>query len=834
MDLSPLIACLLLCLRAVFAWNDCAFPHVDWVAFDEGVGISYSYALAAMNGNMYSGGYTKGNFAFVGVTVGAEVNPNPSASIWGDTTSNMQNLYIAEVSSSGSMTKAWHFKGSAIQIGQIGHGRQTNSIDSHSGLHAMLDKKHIAVKGGFRQLLELPDGTLWTSAERINTKDQVPFVMSIDVNSAQGIGSGTTGWAKLMDDVHAGGATVWSVDGDANGNMIVAYTGCGDYNASATSLDLYGREVLGAKTDCTKYVTKLAAANGAEVWKHEIPTTLSSCRTITDGSFFCGWSMSASAGTLDFGNGITVVSEASRAGIVKYNADGIAQWASATASTSFGDLAVSKTGTLLAVVGSPAERGADAVVSRIDTSSGNEGNVLWSDPGGVGSHGFRGVEVTDDDEEIFAFGQTTGTETLTDTNGYTTTLRSRGSYEVFVAVYDATDGSGKYAMDGGGTGMEYFFAMASDPDTHEIYIGGTSRSEYITWGDIKRKNVMYNGQPGLNNPDTASPVGSSKATVAKLKSTFTPPSCLIDCNTAFPLQASDVKSGHCYIDRHCYADGTASPYSGSECTKCDAAVDPLQWSPPDTSAACFINGACVASGGHAPSPIWAFNGRDPCLRCDPSISTSDYSPVAGCELPSTFRAGCYTDSGSEVISLAAMRAENETNHMTIASMQTRNTALSSEVDSLNTQKTVLQTELNSATANVDSMQTRNTQLKSDVDSLNRQTAVLQTELNSATASVASLQTDLNSATASVESFTVSEATLRADLATCKDEDSDGISDALAIALIIIVSAMFLIVSLTLVVIICKERKGYPVFAPVAGTPVGNATYGSSSAGDSKI
>merc|ERR1740129_2115107 len=123
--------------------------------------------------------------------------------------------------------------------------------------------------------------------------------------------------------------------------------------------------------------------------------------------------------------------------------------------------------------------------------------------------------------------------------------------------------------------------------------------------------------------------------------------------------------------------------------------------------------------------------------------------------------------------------------MTIASMQTRNTALSSEVDSLNTQKTALQTELNSATA-------------------------------------------------SVESFTVSEATLRADLAKCKDEDSDSISDALAIVIYIIVSAMFLIVSLTLVVIICKERKGYPVFAPVAGTPVGNATYGSSSADDSKI
>jgi hypothetical protein len=747
--MTPLltIACLVLCLSVAFAWNDCAFPNVDYYALDEGVGISYSYALAAMNGNMYSGGYTKGNFAFVGITDGADVNPTPGAALWGDTTSNVQSLYIAEVSSIGSMTKAWLFKGSAIQIGQIGHGQQTNSIDSHSGMHAMLDKEHIAVKGGFRQLLELPDGTLWTSAARINENDQVPFVMSLDVSSSQGVGSGTNGWAKLMDDGHAGGATVLSVDGDESGDMIVTYEGCGGFDASATSTNAYGQTIQGAKTDCTTYVTKLDAADGSEVWKHEIPTKLYSCRVITGGSFFCGWSMSASEGTLDFGNGITVVSEASRAGIVKYSPAGIAQWAKATAQHSFSDLAVSKTGNLLVVVGSSGGYGSAAILSRIDTSSGNEGTVLWEDAGGVGTHGFRGVEVTDDDQEVFAFGQLTGTETLTDANGRTTTLRSRGSYEVFVVAYDASDGSGKYAMDGGGTGMEYFFAMASDPDTHDIYIGGTSRSEYITWGDVTRKNVMYNGQPGLNNPDTSSAVGSSKAFVVKLTSTLTMPSCLTACNVAYPLQASDVKSGHCYIDRHCYADGESSPYSGSECTKCDAAVDPLHWSSPDTSAACFIDNACVASGAHAQTQQGYGTVDDPCLHCDPSIDASAYSPVPGCELPSTFIKGCYTESGSMVMSLEVMMAENETKNNQIAS---------------------LQTQLDSATASASESGTI----------------------------IVSLQAQLDSA--------------------------DGISDDLAIALIVVVSVMLLVTSLTLVILILKEKRGAPVFAPgapvVTGTP----------------
>merc|ERR1712066_314530 len=122
------------------------------------------------------------------------------------------------------------------------------------------------------------------------------------------------------------------------------------------------------------------------------------------------------------------------------------------------------------------------------------------------------------------------------------------------------------------------------------------------------------------------------AFVVKLKSTLATPSCLTACNIAYPLQASDVKSGHCYIDRHCYADGTSSPYSGSECRKGNAAADPLQWSSPDTSAACFISGACVKSGAHAKVRSGRSYVDDPCLHCDPSSSSSAYSSVPGCEL----------------------------------------------------------------------------------------------------------------------------------------------------------------------------------------------------------
>merc|ERR1719443_2876940 len=160
-------------------------------------------------------------------------------------------------------------------------------------------------------------------------------------------------------------------------------------------------------TGCKEYVRKLAASTGAEVWTKEIPTKLRSCRTITDGSFFCGWSMSASAGTLDFGNGITVVSEDTRTGIIKYNAAGLAQWAKATAATSFSDLAVSKAGTLLAVTSN------SGLISRISTAAGTEGDVLWSDDSQTKGY----LEVTDDDSQIFALGDLRTTKALTDADG---------------------------------------------------------------------------------------------------------------------------------------------------------------------------------------------------------------------------------------------------------------------------------------------------------------------------------------------------------------------------------------------------------------------------------
>merc|ERR1712166_239467 len=99
---------------------------------------------------------------------------------------------------------------------------------------------------------------------------------------------------------------------------------------------------------------------------------------------------------------------------------------------------------------------------------------------------------------------------------------------IWVAAYDATTGTGKWAMDGGS--------------------GVYNTPEAFVWGDVKRKNAMYQYKP---SSDISGYVGTTKAFTAQIKSSSSPPSCLTNtCSGAAGPQASDVKTDMCYIDRH--------------------------------------------------------------------------------------------------------------------------------------------------------------------------------------------------------------------------------------------------------------------------------------------
>ena len=81
---------LLLALATTHAWNDCAFPDVGYFTVDEGIGISFAYGAAGMNGSLYTGGYYKGHLAMIGVTDSGEVLPEPSSTLWGDVQSDVK------------------------------------------------------------------------------------------------------------------------------------------------------------------------------------------------------------------------------------------------------------------------------------------------------------------------------------------------------------------------------------------------------------------------------------------------------------------------------------------------------------------------------------------------------------------------------------------------------------------------------------------------------------------------------------------------------------------------------------------------------------------------
>ena len=472
--------------------------------------------------------------------------------------------------------------------------------------------------------------------------------MKLDVNSTNGVGTGTSGWARVLDEddqgvtLHPGGAVVTDIHGDANGDMILTYTGYADFNATYYNPpDWRGTpQPPGKMLGGVHYLMKLGGTNGTEVWRKVVPKALEYCTPTGAGDIFCGYTMRSSDVAVDFGNGAVMPAVTkTKTGIVKFNSLGVAQWAKATHDASFKYLAITENGNVLVIAGSDPTPSRMApkldMLSRINVSPGNEGDVMWTDTGsGGGTHGFRGVQVSNDGTQVTTYGQINEGSplTLTDSQGSTTTVTSRGSYTIWVAAYDGATGTGKWAMDGGSDGLDYFFAFGIDLDNNDIFVGGGvyDTPKEFQWGDVKRKNAMYQYKP---SSDISGYVGTTKGFTVQIKSSSTLPSCLEGtCSAAVGPQGSNVKDGHCYINRHCYEAGDFSPYPGEHCMKCDpsTAAGRMAWTAPVaadlTNSMCHINGKCVDHGAHPPM---GRSGVDPSMKCDAASSTSAYTPVKG-------------------------------------------------------------------------------------------------------------------------------------------------------------------------------------------------------------
>ena len=317
--------------------------------------------------------------------------------------------------------------------------------------------------------------------------------------------------------------------------------------------------------------------------------------------------------------------------MIKYGLDGAYLWHSmpgGTESIGAGYVDVSTDSSTLVVAGSFSGTktiGGKQMTSMYGTytsyvgaMSVTDGSMLWVEQIPMQ----RGVQVTSDNQHVTVFAQTTGDSAsnvieLVDATGKSQTLRSRGSWDLIAIKLDATDGSGVWAIDGGGDSMEYFHGFGMDGNDN-VLISGYSRSSSFHFGDHEMPNTATDG---LNKMFTIGISATSQS-----------PSCVSSCSDGVPT----VSTGHCLIDQYCYADGEHSTYGNHACFKCDSAVSQFEWTGPDTTAHCFIDGHCYADGAPRMIPSGWSSAPSACEVCDVSASTSEW----------TLKNGYYLEGGS--------------------------------------------------------------------------------------------------------------------------------------------------------------------------------------------
>eukprot|EP00287_Rhodomonas_sp_CCMP768_P011886 CAMPEP_0196716646 /NCGR_PEP_ID=MMETSP1091-20130531/59_1 /TAXON_ID=302021 /ORGANISM="Rhodomonas sp., Strain CCMP768" /LENGTH=925 /DNA_ID=CAMNT_0042056761 /DNA_START=332 /DNA_END=3109 /DNA_ORIENTATION=- len=226
------------------------------------------------------------------------------------------------------------------------------------------------------------------------------------------------------------------------------------------------------------------------------------------------------------------------------------------------------------------------------------GSTSW----GVDLPSSRGCDVNADGTAIYLMGMFSGSAEFGVTGDQDVRLMSRGSTDLFVAKVDAATGSGVWAMDAGGSGMEYPW-MLEVGKHDDVFIAGLTQSPDLHFGQ---------------DTDTASLLdGVSSMFITKLDSTETMPTCMSDCDT--------VKAHHCFIHNVCYKEGEAAPYAYAGCLTCQPAVSQSSWSH-DSTKGCYIDGKCVGSGDYK---SLSAGGASVCELCEPASLETQWRVLSG-------------------------------------------------------------------------------------------------------------------------------------------------------------------------------------------------------------
>ena len=179
--------------------------------------------------------------------------------------------------------------------------------------------------------------------------------------------------------------------------------------------------------------------------------------------------------------------------------------------------------------------------------------------------------------------------------------------DIFVAKYDAADGTGQWAAAIGGTGHDALAGRGGSSATMTpsgpVFVGDV-QSETISLGGLTIDNLQHKRAEALGavGPSWGPNEYGERALFSMLISTTDAlPPCISSCPTG-EVSAADttIAGGECYAYTECLSDGASSmPFP---CFKCDASADQKALSglgetpPVPDENHCFVNNECILIG----------------------------------------------------------------------------------------------------------------------------------------------------------------------------------------------------------------------------------------------
>lgn len=260
-----------------------------------------------------------------------------------------------------------------------------------------------------------------------------------------------------------------------------------------------------------------------------------------------------------------------------------------------------------------------------------DGTCVWAKDTPFG----RGTAVTDG-ASVWTFNSDSGKVKY---NAEHTIYSNAKSGDVFVAKFDAADGTGQWATAIGGSGDDRLAGRGSSGATitpsGPVFVGST-KSESISVGTltIDHLQVKRAEELGLAGPSWGPNSRGETALFSMLISTTDElPPCISSCPTG-EVSAADttIASGKCYAYTECLADGASS--SPFPCFQCDATAEQKVLSgqgatpPVPDENHCYIDNECIPTGETAPN-YQTRNKASVCEWCDPTLNPNDWSLKSG-------------------------------------------------------------------------------------------------------------------------------------------------------------------------------------------------------------